>query len=151
MSLRGGAVAEYCAAGPAAWKTPGAVLKVSNQDLRGYAGGADFIIVTSQEFRDGCRPAEGVSREAGGAAVSRRLSWTSARSTTSSAAVLPDITAIRDYLKYAYDTWTQRPTFVLFFGGASYDYKGILGTKSSFGPDLAEPGIAERRAQLRHR
>jgi hypothetical protein len=52
---------------------------------------------------------------------------------------LPDISAIRDYLKYAYETWNPRPTFVLMFGGASYDYKGILGSKSSYVPTWQSP------------
>ncbi len=44
---------------------------------------------------------------------------------------LPDITAVRDYLMYVYDHWTPRPAYVLFLGGGSYDYKGILGFPSN--------------------
>jgi hypothetical protein len=52
---------------------------------------------------------------------------------------LPDITAIRDYLRYAYVNWTRRPRYVLLFGQASYDYKGLLGSKSSYVPTWQSP------------
>jgi hypothetical protein len=128
-----GRVAEYCAAGPAAWKLPLAVQRIANQNLRGYAEGADFIILTSPEYSAAAdrlkshreRPENGnlktlivdvnqIYNEFGGG--------------------LPDITAVRDFLRYAYDHWTPRPAFALFLGGGSYDYKGILGFRSSFVP-----------------
>ena len=128
-----GHLSEYVAAAPVSWKQPPLMEAVSNQDLRGFAAGADFIILTSPEFRQAAdrlaayreQPAHGdlrtlvvdvnqIYNEFGGG--------------------LPDITAIRDYLKYTYDNWTRKPQFVLFFGGASYDYKAILGSKSSYVP-----------------
>jgi hypothetical protein len=128
-----GQVSEYCAASSSAFKQPVAAVKIANQDLRGNTTGADFIIITSSEFRGAAnrlkdyreQPANGdfrtvvvevdqIYNEFGGG--------------------LPDITAIRDYLKYAYDNWTRRPQFVLFFGQGSYDYKGLLGSRSSYVP-----------------
>ncbi|MCC6396469.1 MAG: hypothetical protein IT282_05580, partial [Bacteroidetes bacterium] len=50
-SVREGRVSTYWATATGAWKTPAAPQKMTNQDLRGYADGADFIILTSQEFR----------------------------------------------------------------------------------------------------
>jgi hypothetical protein len=128
-----GGAAEYCAAGPSAWRVPAAVQRMPNQDLRGYAEGADFIILTTPGFQAAAeklnthraRPEHGnlrtvivdvnkVYNEFGGG--------------------IPDITAVRDYLKYAYEHWTPRPQFVLFLGGGSYDYKGILGFSSNYVP-----------------
>ena len=132
-SLHSGSVTEYCAAGSASWKTPAAIQKMANQDLHGYAAGADYIIITSQEFRQAAdrlktfreQPANGglktvvvdvnqIYNEFGGG--------------------LPDITAIRDFLSFASQNWAPQPAYVLLFGGASYDYKGILGSKSSYVP-----------------
>jgi hypothetical protein len=126
---------EYWAATPAAWKTPAAAEAVTNQDLRGFAAGAQFIIITSSEFRAGAdrlaayRQGQGMStvvvdvnqiyNEFGGG--------------------LPDITAIRDYLRYAYANWTQQPRYVLLFGQASYDYKALQGSKSSYVPTWQSP------------
>lgn len=37
-----------------------------------------------------------------------------------------DPVAIRDFLKYAYDNWARRPSFVLLFGDGDYDPKNII-------------------------
>jgi len=137
-SLRGGKVTDYCAAGPAAWKTPGAVLKFANQDLRGYAAGADFIIVTSQEYRAAADRLKAFREKPENGGL-KTLVVDVSQIYNEFGGGVPDITAIRDYLKYAYDTWAPRPVFTLFFGGASYDYKGILGTKTSFVPTWQSP------------
>ena len=128
-----GIISEYCAAGTAAWKSPAEVQKMANQNIRGYADGANFVIITSKEFRAAAdrlkafreQPAHGglktyvtevenIYNEFGGG--------------------LPDVTSIRDFLKYAYDTWIPRPEYVLLLGEGSYDYKAILGSKSSYVP-----------------
>ncbi|MFQ5583748.1 MAG: type IX secretion system sortase PorU, partial [Calditrichia bacterium] len=36
-----------------------------------------------------------------------------------------DVTAIRNFLKWAYNNWQDYPEFVLLLGDGSYDYKGI--------------------------
>ncbi len=137
-----GAVQEFVAAGPASWKQPAGIQPAANQDLHGYADGADYIIITSSEFRSAADrlaawrqdPAHGnlktivtdvsqIYNEFGGG--------------------IADIAAIRDYLYYAYTNWTRKPEFVLLFGGASYDYKGILGKKSSFVPTWQSPNSVD--------
>jgi len=137
-ALTGGSVSEYCAAGSSAWKNPAAIQKMANQDLRGYADGADFIIVTSSEFR---AAAEGLKayreRPEGGGLKTFIVDVAQIYNEFSGG--VPDVSAIRDYLKYAYTSWTPQPRFVLFFGGASYDYKGILGSKSAYVPTWQTP------------
>ncbi len=128
-----GSGAVYCAATSQAWKTPAAAQAMQNQNLRGEADGADIIIVTSGEFRAAAdrlkefreQPAHGGLRVVIADVAQIYNEFSSG---------VPDVTAIRDYLKYAYDNWTLQPTFVLFLGWASYDYKGILGSKSSYVP-----------------
>jgi len=128
-----GTPSEYWAVAGNSWRVPAAWAKVPNQNIRGYTAGADFIIVTASPYRSGADrlaayradPSHGgmkvyvadvgqIYNEFGGG--------------------LTDVTAIRDFLKYAYDNWTPAPQFVLMFGQASFDYKGILGTPSSFVP-----------------
>ena len=41
---------------------------------------------------------------------------------------LVDPTAIRDFIKYAYENWRKKPGYVLLFGDGDYDYKDILKT-----------------------
>jgi hypothetical protein len=134
----GGKVSEYCAAGPVSWKIPAGVEKAVNEDLRGYSDSTDFIIVTSQEFRsEADRLAQFRSQPEHGGLKTYVADMNQIYNEF--AGGLPDATAMRDFLKYAYDNWNPRPQFVLFFGGASYDYKGILGFKSSFVPTWQSP------------
>jgi hypothetical protein len=132
-SLKSGGVTEYCAAGSAAWKVPGAIQKMANQNLHGYAAGADFIIITSAEFRQAADRLKAFREQSAGGSLTTAVVDVSQIYNEFGAGV-PDITAIRDFLKFASDTWNPSPTFVLLFGGASYDYKGILGSKTSYVP-----------------
>lgn len=133
MNEAAGKISEYVAAGTASFRTPSAVVRAGNQNLRGNADGADFIILTSREFRSAAeRLAAHRSQPAYGGLVTLVVDVDSVYNEF--AGGIPDITAIRDYLKYAFDNWTRRPEFVLFLGGGSYDYKGISGSRSSFVP-----------------
>jgi hypothetical protein len=132
-TLQPGTVKEYWATSAGAWKTVDGAQKMPNQDLRGYASGADFIILTSEDFRSVAERIKTFREQAANGGL-KTIVVDVANVYNEFGGGQPDITAIRDYLKYAYTNWTPRPTFVLFLGGASYDYKGILGTKSSYVP-----------------
>ena len=126
---------EYWAATPGAWKAPAAAEAVANQDLRGFAEGAEFIIVTSPEFRASADRLAAFRRSQGMSTMVVNFNHIC----NEFAGGMPDITAIRDYLRYAYDNWTQRPRYVLMFGQGSYDYKDLLGSKSSYVPTWQSP------------
>ena len=132
-TLWAGRVTEYWATSVGAWKSIASAQKVANQDLRGYAGGADFIILTSEEFKSVADRIKTFREQPANGGL-KSIVVDVANVYNEFGGGLPDISAIRDYLKYAYDTWTVKPTFVLFLGGASYDYKNILGSKSSYVP-----------------
>jgi hypothetical protein len=137
-STRTNGVNEYCAAGSGAWKTPGAIQKMSNQNLHGSTTGADFVIITSSEFRSAADRLKAFRSSTAGGGLSTVVVEVNEIYNEFGGGI-PDITAIRDFLYYAYRNWTLPPTHVLFFGGASYDYKGILGSKSSFVPTWQSP------------
>jgi len=128
-----GTPSAYWAVAGNSWRVPPGGTKIANQNIRGYSGGADFIVVTASQYRSGANrlasyradPLHGgmkvyvadvgqIYNEFGGGVT--------------------DVTAIRDFLKFAYDNWTPAPQFVLMLGQASFDYKGILGVPSSFVP-----------------
>jgi hypothetical protein len=123
----------YWAVAGSSWRVPSAGTKMANQNIRGYTGGADFIIVTASQYRSGAdRLAQYRSDPTHGgmkvlvADVNQIYNEFSGGVT--------DVTGIRDFLKFAYDNWTPAPQFVLMLGQASFDYKAILGTPSSFVP-----------------
>lgn len=133
-----GTASEYFASTSAAWKTPAGITRTQNQDIRGYADGADFIIVTSEEFRAAADRLKAHREQAQFGGLKTYVADV-ARIYNEFGGGLQDISAIRDFLKYAYENWSPRPQFVLLLGGASYDYKGILGTRSTFVPIWQSP------------
>lgn len=133
MQETSGRVAEYCAAGTGGYRTPTAAVRIPAQNLRGITDGAAFVIITSPEFRGAAERLAAHRRQPAYGGL-RTLVVEVDTIANEFAGGLPDITGIRDFLKHAYDTWTLRPEFVLMFGGASYDYKGVSGFRSSFVP-----------------
>ena len=138
---RAGQVSEYCAVAPGALKAPPeGVVKIPNENLRADTTDVDFIILTTPEFRaaaDGLKQRREQLRHGGLRTTVVDLS----QIYNEFGGGLPDITAVRDYLKYVADMHPlrQSPVFVLFFGEGSYDYKGILGSRSSFVPTWQSP------------
>lgn len=128
-----GHVSEYCAASPGAFRQPAAAVRIGNQNLHGEDPSADFVIVTSPEFRaaaDRLKAYREQPQHGGLATVVIDVNQTY----NEFSGGLVDVTAIRDYLKYAYSSWVRPPQFVLFMGQGSYDYKGILGSRTSYVP-----------------
>ncbi len=137
-SAYSGRLSEYCAAGGAAYKAPAGAERIQNQDLRGYHltvadSGADFIIVTSREFRSSAERLKQF-REQPSHGNLRTLIADVDLIYNEFGGGLPDITAIRDFLQYAYENWPRPPAFVLMLGGTSFDYKGLLGSRSMYVP-----------------
>jgi hypothetical protein len=133
-----GVSSSYRAVTGAGWRVPAAVAKMPNQDLHGYAGGSDFIIVTSAEFRSAADRLKAY-RESPVHGGLKTIVVDVNQIYNEFGGGIPDVTAIRDFLKFAYDNWTPRPGFTLFFGQGSYDYKGLLGARSSYVPTWQSP------------
>lgn len=130
-----GAISEYFALGANAYRVPAGAASVPAQNLRGITQQYDFLIVTSQEFSAAAnRLKEHRQTPAYGGLKTIVVDVNQIYNEFSCG--VPDVTAIRDFLKYAYENWMPLtpPKFVCFFGQASYDYKGILGSKSSYVP-----------------
>jgi hypothetical protein len=128
-----GRPSQYYAAVSAGWKTPAGATKMANQNLRGYADGADFIIVTSTEFMAAAQRLKAHRENPAYGGLKTYIADIAAIYNEFSGG-LPDVSALRDYLRYAYDNWTPRPQFVLLLGEGTYDYKGLLGTRSTYVP-----------------
>ena len=105
----------------------------ANQDLHGFAPGADFLILTTPEFRASADRVKAL-REQKAYGDLRTLVLDVQQVYNEFSGGLPDVSGIRDFLKYSDATWSTRPRFVLLFGQASYDYKALLGSRSSYVP-----------------
>jgi hypothetical protein len=133
-----GTVSQYYAVTGAGWRVPGAAAKIPNQNLRGYTDGGDFIIVTSPEYRSAADRLKSYREDPAHGGLKTYVADVNLIYNEFGGG-LPDIAAIRDFLKYAYDNWTPRPQFVLFLGQCSYDYKALRGAKTSYVPTWQSP------------
>lgn len=123
---------EYYAVTPGAKKTPSSIVRDEASELRSPYGGADYIIITHEDYYDGVQPLKDL-REAEGLRVEvvkveevyDEFSFGNF-----------DPRAIRDFLEYTYYDWPPpAPSYVLLVGDASYDYKGNLtGANTNYVP-----------------
>jgi len=106
-----------------AYKIPERVESVELYDLRRNSLSADFIIITHDDFYDeAIRLAQ--HRESNDSLetvvvkisdIYNEFSWG-----------LFDPTAIRNFLRYAYENWAKKPSFVLLFGDGDYDHNNVI-------------------------
>jgi hypothetical protein len=127
-------VNEYFAVGQNGYKTPSSISqRVPNQNLHGsFLAGASYIIITHKDFmQEANRLKE--KRESPGAGNPDYLKTyvfdVDKIYNEFSGGVL-DATAIRDFIKYCYENWQEKPVYVCLFGDGSVDYRSIL-TQSS--------------------
>ena len=128
-----GKVSKYIAVTGDQYKSPVNPQEAGNSNLHGIADGAKFIIITHKNFRE---------------AADRLKNYRENQSPDKLSTIvidvddifnefaggLPDITGIRDFIKYAFDNWQTAPEYVLFLGAGNYDYKDILGYHTNFLP-----------------
>jgi len=133
-----GAPSSYWAVAGNSWRVPSAGTAAQNENIRGYAGGADFIIVTSSQYRSGADRLAAYRSDPLHGGLKVYVADVNQIYDEFSGGVT-DVTAIRDFLKFAYDNWSPAPRFVLMLGQASFDYKGLLGAESSFVPTWETP------------
>ncbi len=98
-------------------------------NLRASTNEADMVIITHEDFssqaqrikslRENWRPA--------GSAQTMKVEVVNIQDVFDEfSSGMYDPVAIRDFLKYAYEHWTRRPSFVLLFGDGDYDPKNII-------------------------
>ena len=116
-----GRVSKYIAINESQYKTPTNITKVTPTDLRSDVTGTEMIVITAKDLKT---------------QAERYATYRSSQSpNTKSTSVyyvddifnefsggIMDPTAIRDFLKYAYENWQTKPVYVLLFGDGSYDY-----------------------------
>lgn len=118
-------VSKYLAVNQNAYKTPVNATSVNITDIVSNISGSEFIIISNKFFK---------------AQVERYADYRANQSPnklTTSVYYVDDImnefsgglldpTAIRNFLKYAYDYWQVKPFYVLLFGDGDYDYLNTI-------------------------
>ncbi|HLP16473.1 MAG TPA: type IX secretion system sortase PorU [Bacteroidota bacterium] len=138
-ALVSGAAKEYWIGAASVCQTPKSFKKLPNTNLHGIQSGAQFVIITSHEFLPAAQRLKTHKERLRG------------RDTLSTIVIevdsiynefgngMPDPTAIRNFLLYAYQRWSVAPLYVLLFGDASYDYRGAAGTDRGWVPTYETP------------
>lgn len=106
---------------------PAAGSKVDNQNLRGISEYPDYIVITNELLLDEATELAHYRRENDDL---RPVVVTQKQIFNEFSGGVPDMRAIRDYLKYLYDRAGNNPNnlpaYLLFFGDTTFDYKQII-------------------------
>ncbi|UCE06361.1 MAG: type IX secretion system sortase PorU, partial [bacterium] len=113
---------KYIALTPETFHKPEKIEPVIFADLRNSISGADFIIISHDDFYEAIIPLKHHreiydSLKTAVVKISdiyNEFSWG-----------LLDPIAIRDFVKFAFDNWSPSPRYVLLCGDGDYDYKNI--------------------------
>lgn len=126
-------VSKYLAVGQNGFRAPSNGAAVTINDIRANKTGSELVIISHKDLK---------------AQVDRYASYRSSQSPNKIStsvyyvdeifnefsAGMMDPTAIRDFLKYAYDNWQTKPFYVLFFGDGDYDYLNVEKLNKNFVP-----------------
>lgn len=141
-------LSKYFVIGQNGFKLPAASSissRITNQNLHGISDGASFVIITNKDFISAADRLKS-KREQGGPSdpnyLKTRIVTTEQIINEFSGGVL-DAVAIRDFVKYAFENWSERPVYVCLLGDGSFDYKNILYAGGNFVPcwELTSPSI----------
>lgn len=129
---------KYIAIGNDVYKSPQNPTEISNSNLRGEQVGAKFIIITNKKFMDAANNLKNYKENQAPITISTYIADVDEIYNEFSCGMV-DPTAVRDYLKYAFDNWQIEPEYVLLFGKGTYDYKNIEGYGDNFVPTWQTP------------
>lgn len=113
------------------FKTPVNPVQVQNQNLRGITTGAKHIIITHERFLDQANRLQNYRQNQARVPMTS-LVVTQQQIFNEFSGGLTDVSAIRDFIKHAYDNWSEHPEYVFLFGKGHYDYKNIENTNDNF-------------------
>lgn len=124
---------KYIAVGSDRFKAPVNPFEISNSNILGESTGAKFIIITHKNFENAANRLRDYRQNHAIIPLSTIVVDVDNIYNEFSCGVL-DPTALRDYIKYAYDNWQITPEYVLLFGKGTYDYRNTEGYGDNFIP-----------------
>jgi hypothetical protein len=130
----------YCVVGNNGFKSISTIKKLDNSNLHGLSDGADFLIISHPDFiTEAERYRAYRENNTINKLKTKVIDVTTIYNEFSGG--LMDPTAIRDFVKYFYENSPSnlRPKYLLLFGDASYDYKGILKSSGSIDRNKIPP------------
>ncbi len=126
-----GARKQFFAVGDSGYLSVDNISAVQNSDLHGLTAGANLIIISPPEFLSQANQLKDFKQSFDG--LQTVVVPTTAIYNEFGCGI-PDPTAIRDFLKYAYSTYQTTPSYVVLFGGGTYDYKNKVANVPEYVP-----------------
>ncbi len=130
---RAGHVSKYIAVGSGNYLTPSNITQMSNSNIHSIQPGAKFIIITDEKFSDAAQRLKSYRESQAPVKISTDIVYVDQIFNEFSCG-MEDPTAVRDFIKYAYDNWQIKPEYVLFFGKGTFDYKDVEGYHDNYVP-----------------
>jgi hypothetical protein len=130
-NLQQGGVKKYWIGAASAFKSPKSTTKLPNSNLHGSVTGADFVIITHHDFVNEALRLK-AHKESRDSLTTMVVDIDTVYNEFGNG--MADPTAIRNFLYYAYQRWQKSPKYVLMFGDASFDYRGLAGTDRGWVP-----------------
>ncbi len=124
---------KYIAVHSGKYKIPNKGEKETNTNLRGEQLGANYIIISPLIFKEQAERLKNYRSIEAQFPISSKTVYVEDIYKEFSGGSL-DPTAIRDFLKYAYENWQIKPEYILLFGDGDYDYLNIEGIGKNFIP-----------------
>ncbi|MFH1198339.1 MAG: type IX secretion system sortase PorU [bacterium] len=100
--------------------TPPAGSQISNSDIHGNTSGSEYVIIANKNFSEETETLADYRNSESLNKFSTKVFYIDEIYNEFSGGII-DPTAIRNFLKYAYNNWQIKPFYVLLFGDGSYD------------------------------
>ncbi len=116
-----GNVHKYLGVTQSAFKSPVNPMKITLANIRGNLAGSEMIVISPKDFQTQAQNYATYRANQSPNKLSTQVFYVDDIMNEFSGGLL-DPTAIRDFLKYAYENWQVKPSYVLLFGDGDYDY-----------------------------
>ncbi len=124
---------KYIGVTSSAFLTPVNMTQITNSNLKGITGGAEFIIITHPVFLESANEFSNYrSNESFNRVSSIVVNVEEIYNEFSGGSLDP--AAIRNFIQHAYNNWNVRPFYVLLFGDGNYDFYNVRGLNRNFIP-----------------
>ncbi|RKY97413.1 MAG: hypothetical protein DRQ13_04710, partial [Ignavibacteriae bacterium] len=124
---------KYLSVGSGQYLSPINPETVENSNLRGIQEGAKFIIIAHKDFMDAAENLKSYRENNARLPISTIVVDVEDILNEFGCGLL-DVSAMRDFIKYAYDNWQIKPEYVLLFGKGTYNYKNTEGFNDNYIP-----------------
>lgn len=126
-------VSKYLALTQSAYKTPVNGTKINNSNIRGNVAGSEMIVITARDFKTQAELYANYRANQSPYKLSTQVFYVEDILNEFAGGLL-DPTAMRDFLKFAYENWQTKPMYLLLFGDGTYDYFNVEGANENFVP-----------------